>query len=453
MCGLNLVIGKSGAGDLIDRMNRCIAHRGIRSQLNLLANNSVGLGHVRLPIVGLAKKYDCPYIYDRWAITLVGEITNFRRIDPDAESDVAFLAERWVRDPDPAYCFRGLDGFWAFVAVDMETGATHIVTDFLAKKPLYARDDGYGFAISSEIAPLLELGPITRDPLYFSSIQKWGYHIGDRTYAHEIRKLPSSAHWIIHPNQSKYRKYIYDELRPAQTPDLRGAIEDAVRDRIESCDVPLAVLASGGLDSSIVLQLAREIRPDVRVFHADNYEAQWLEYLNIDPANLIYLPTGLDLDLDEVLEDNEGPVDLGSMLPQAQLARSIGMTGIHVAMSGDGADELFGGYRRAREYDSQASDVFEELVYYHLPRLDKLMMSRTIELRSPFLSRFVIEQALALPREDRTEKRILKRIFAGIVPAEIVDRPKQALKSAPVLDDKIAWRRKLVQRFEERMFG
>jgi len=73
--------------------------------------------------------------------------------------------------------------------------------------------------------------------------------------------------------------------------------------------------------------------------------------------------------------------------PQYHLFEAIkGGTNTRIVISGDGADELFGGYRRINEYDSQKSDVFHELTYYHLPRLDKLSMAHTLELRNPFFS-------------------------------------------------------------------
>ena len=97
---------------------------------------------------------------------------------------------------------------------------------------------------------------------------------------------------------------------------------------------------------------------------------------------------------------------------------------------------MFGGYRRINKYDSQKSDVWSELVNYHLPRLDKMMMQHTVELRSPFLARPVVESALGLPYQWRTNKNILKYAFQDILPEEIIDRKKEPLKIEEVRTDK-----------------
>jgi asparagine synthase (glutamine-hydrolysing) len=138
------------------------------------------------------------------------------------------------------------------------------------------------------------------------------------------------------------------------------------------------------------------------------------------------------------------------MLPQYALCRAIKercpLT--PVVITGDGADELFGGYRRMEEYDAQYSDIFEELVLYHLPRLDKMAMAHTLELRSPFLHRKVIEGAMSLSYQSRINKKFLKEIFCDIIPLHIIDRPKKALKSDQVLHDKM-WRHTLIRKFKE----
>jgi hypothetical protein len=107
---------------------------------------------------------------------------------------------------------------------------------------------------------------------------------------------------------------------------------------------------------------------------------------------------------------NESPIDLGSVIPQFHLFEAVKkFSGYRFVLSGDGADELFGGYKRIHEFDSQKSDIFDELSYYHLPRLDKMSMAHTLELRSPFLNLDIVRFALHLPLQWRKDKQILKR--------------------------------------------
>ena len=92
-------------------------------------------------------------------------------------------------------------------------------------------------------------------------------------------------------------------------------------------------------------------------------------------------------------------------------------------------------------------EYFDELVFYHIPRLDKLMMSKTIELRCPFLARPVIESALSLPYKDRMHKAILKKIFEKELPDEILERKKIPLKSPIFKQGGLEYRYKLVDLF------
>ena len=439
MCGINLVF--SDDTEAVMRMNAVSAHRGIRSRI--VKRAGVTIGHVRLPIQDLSEESDQPMTLSGSTVAYVGETFNFRDFAPEARTDLPVLMDLldWDRLGE-------VDGFYAIVWVNDRH--VHALTDPLGKKQLYYRADDHK-AISSEIEPLVSLGPVDPDELYYSMVLKWGYCAYDRTPFVQIRKIPHGQHLVFSlTGEKKYKLSSPDFFEPKRT-NLLAAMRRAVRNRTVS-DVPVSVLLSGGLDSTIVFELLKETGIPFTAYHVENEEAEFLKYLDFpDRVELRVLPEAL-VWTRELLRTNEGPVDLGSVEPQLRLAKAIRSDACHVVLSGDGADELFGGYRRAAEYDSQWSDVFCELPFYHLPRLDRIMMSQTIEMRCPFLSLPVVRHAMSLPWEQRRSKEHLKEVFQGIIPEQILHRRKKPLKSVIVRADSGARRRELVEQHRRTYF-
>jgi len=453
MCGLNFTM----LPGIVDDMNKAISHRGIRSSSKEV--DGAYLGHVRLPIVGLDKKFDQPYEYKGWTILFVGEIYNYEGLNNQAESDIEVLAEYWVKYGERAFSF--FEGMWS--AIFVKDRRAWVFIDPLGKKPLYYCGRGAELTISSEIKPLANLMSGYWDlknlkeifnPLYFSSIKKWGYPLSIETPYRGVYKLDPGVCLLIDLKTGEIgnpRGYPGGTIEVNKNKRLiRPAIEQAVFDRLDASDVPISLLLSGGLDSSIIYKIASNLTHNITCFHSNNGEEEFLNYLDI-PSDIpvVKLENRVSA-LSEILYYNESPVDLGSMINQYQLAEGIKEKGFQVVLSGDGADELFGGYKRILEYDSQYSDIFQELVYYHLPRLDKLNMANTIELRCPFLSHRVIGMALGLSWEERKEKKFLKEIFSDIIPKEILNRKKKALKHPLVLEQgSLKWVRYLCDVFYE----
>ncbi len=429
-------------------MNEDLKHRGIRSTTRSYFN-SVSLGHVRLPIQGLSPRWDHPMTYKNWDGAMVGEAFNFLEIDPIAETDLAVILEHWAKNG--VSCFHSFDGFWAAVFIDQLKKVVHVVTDPLAKKPLYFRTTPQ--AISSEIWPLVNLGKTTENLVYYSMVAKWGYPLDGSTPFNEIRKIGPGVHLRLSKSGQILSTNTYGPwvMRRQSIPNLkvlRRLIELSVHRRLIS-DVPVSLLLSGGLDSTILFKLIEQQTHNFTVFHVENNESEFLDDLNI-PSDIPVIRVPLsNPDLMQALTANQSPVDLGSVLPQYALGQAIRQHGFHVAISGDGADEIFGGYRRAKEYDSQLSDIFQELIYYHLPRLDFLMMASTVELRCPYLATNIIETMAGTPWAIRRSKEILKIVFRDLVPQRIRAREKTPLKIPAVQADKMKWRLNCIKVFRE----
>lgn len=436
MCGLAASLDEKA----LERMGAALSHRGIRSKI---------LGpifHVRLPIVGLDEAHDQPKHSGRHTIAFVGELLDYKSYG-DYECDFELLCrEVTARGPTSLI---GHDGFWAVIDFDEVRRQFMLICDYLAQKPLYYRI--VPFAAASELDAIALAAPVTPNELYFSDVLKWGYCPDPRQtpYKEVMRVLPGET-VIVDALNDTFSRGIVDPLRPRSLSfeETRTEIELAVRRRVMSSDVPVACLTSGGLDSSIVFELARR-HGEPRAYFVDVGNGDDLRNVErLDPRNLTI--TKVPVDIDTALAIMQEPIDLGSLVPQCMLSAAVKE---RVCLTGDGADEMFGGYGRAHRYDSQYSDVFHELPCWHLPRLDRVMMRNKIEVRSPFLARRVVEGALALPRDLRTGKLILTQLFGDLLPKEILLAPKRALRTKDIEHDREGHSVKLVNKFRKAKWG
>jgi len=426
MCGVVASIGPR-AERHVDVGLEAMSYRGVRSSRRDYGGMSIG--HVRLPIVGLDEKWDQPVVMKDWVVAFVGEILDFRDYRPNDECDLNLVLETW--DEEGPTGFRNFDGFWSVVAIEEEKGELHCLTDYLCQKPMYFREDI--MALASEPRALARMAETTLDPVYLAAIRKWGYcPEPNRTPYCEIQRM-NAGEWLTMNRNRGVERRVVDPLCPIVSFDERDLFHEilgAVERRVQSSDVPVACLVSGGLDSSIVYDLARDCG-DIDTFHVENGE--WEDCLRVVRDQVPVLLSHEDLSMGEGLDYMQEPMDLGSLLPQVSLSNAV--KEYRVCLTGDGADEFFGGYGRALRYDSQASDVYHELMNWHLPRLDRVMMRNGIEVRSPFLARKVAGMAMGLPKTLRTDKKILRDVFAHRVP-EAVKRKKKALRTPEVERDR-----------------
>jgi asparagine synthase (glutamine-hydrolysing) len=430
MCGL--ILARSHCSD--EAMSRALAKMSYRGDgepghTTIEAMGGWKIGHLRLAIQDRSAGGNQPFVYGNCLTAFVGEIFNH-----DEVSEQGFIG-RAAKAP---FLFHKADGFWAVVQTDGLTA--NAFTDHLGIKPLYYWPKQQ--IVCSEIEPMFELAPRPYlDETYLSNCIKFGYDYSGRTPYEGIvqlapgRRLELGRTYVgeIHPYWNWFRV-------PSDGLSLRETIQKAIYNRLIG-ERPVALLLSGGLDSSIIYYTLKGF-VQVEAFSVENGESEFLPEdvtpLKVDPVTST-----------EALQVLKAPLDLGSMIPQVQLARAVASAGYNICLTGDGADEVFGGYRRALEYDSQASDVFCELPYYHLPRLDRAMMASTVELRSPYLAPEVIAYGLRLPYQYRTQKEALKHAFSGVVPDRIINRSKHPLKSTAVKEGGLPYRRELVEQFRK----
>ena len=303
--------------------------------------------------------------------------------------------------------------------------------------------------LCSEVKGLTREGLI--DQQFISTVNKWGYNTDNRTIYEDVKRVMPNTIYNFSPGQSPIlliNNYFDWNKNVPTDKSIYELLDKSVSDRLISKKYKVSTLFSGGLDSTIILYFLRKYGADVDVYSIDNdtdgehirfMEKEWdldLKFLDVDPNNISHEEKM------KIYDINDSMIDLGSVIPQYYLFKDIKNK---IVLTGDGADELFGGYRRISEYDSQKSDTFEELPFYHLIRIDRMSMHFTIECRNPFLSHDIIKRALALPFSERTHKKILKDEFRGKIPDKIIDRKKNPLKIKKIRDNEKEYRRGLIE--------
>lgn len=352
-----------------------------------------------------------------------------------------------------------MTGAWSVVVLDKKAGTAYIMTDLLGRDQVYYTDPTLHLEFKTSVS---ECNPSLREEwaneLYFGSVEKFGYHIGKSTWKEGVfRALPGRI--TILGSKFGLMEYNLLDMSLPSGGNLRNLVEDAFYRSLPDNLETLTVFLSGGLDSSIMACLAdkgkKEGHPKlkdatIRYITIMNGEdvgyAADLSHEKGFKLELIKTPEIDDALLSAALRAADSPIDLGSLIPNFYL---FSRAPSNVILTGDGPDELLGGYARIHDYDSQQSDVFQELSYYHLPKLNQTAMSLNKKLLCPYLDYNIICYALALPLEERIDKEPLKEAFADLLPQSIIDRPKFALKSNLVREAKMAHRKHCIELFRK----
>lgn len=365
--------GKLVANAMIDRL----AHRGPDAcgVLEIVdPSTSVALAHRRLSIIDLSTESDQPFTKDGLTLSYNGEIYNYRELRHELEqrgvrfrtgSDTEVVLEAWRAWGTDS--LRRLRGMFAFAVYDEATGALTLARDPLGIKPLYVMRRGEGVVFASELKAIVTaLGPeLTVDPAGMVASAMYYWLPQEYDAVRGVQKLPAGSWAEYRRDGSCVRGSYWDPAEVAAAAargpraDLRETIESSVVAHLVS-DVPVASFLSGGLDSSIVTALAYRADPSIEAYTiAFRTEDQRLEAMpddahyarkmashlgiplheiEINPDIVDLLPRMVDI-LDEPIGD---PAALNTLL-MCEAARAAG---VKVLLSGMGADELFGGYRK-----------------------------------------------------------------------------------------------------------
>ena len=403
MCGIVGYAGRPGAvtANLLAAMRDAIAHRGPDdSGIWASPDGSVVLGHRRLAILDLSPAGAQPMENSsrRSVIVFNGEIYNHEELRRELAADgVHFTGRSDTEVLLAAYdawgerCVARLRGMFAFAIYDQTRRVLFLARDRAGEKPLYWAEHRGGLVFASELKALMADPEFPRrlSPEGLAYYLSFGYVPGDKCILEGVHKLPP-AHclsWSLTGGAPKINRYwdipsarrddasSIDEL----TDDLQRLLTAAVSEQLVA-DVPLAVLLSGGVDSSLVAAIAAQVsHHKVRTFtvtlpnHPRLDESRFArsvaQYLGTDHVELPLDHSSADLVQKLAIQFDE-PIADSSMIPTYLLAKTVSQH-CKVVVGGDGGDELFGGYR------SYQSALQREKLRARLPRAARSLVAAT----------------------------------------------------------------------------
>lgn len=451
MCGF------VGAFDLIQdisvlrgqvlRMAKKIRHRGPDWSGIYCGEKSI-LAHERLSIVGVDSGKQPLYSKDGNLVLAVnGEIYNHKEIrsrypeyefltHSDCEVILALYKDKGVD------LFEDLNGIFAFALYDVENDICLIGRDHMGIIPLYMGYDDHGqFYVASELKALEGVCPNVQEFLP-------GYYMCSAE-GNELKRW-YKRDWMEYDNVKDNKS---DEN------ELRVALESAVHRQLMS-DVPYGVLLSGGLDSSIISAIAK--RYAARRIEDDNQTEAWWPQLHSfavglkDSPDLVaskkvaeYIGTvhhEINFTVEEALDalsdviyhiETYDVTTVRASTPMYLLARFIKSMGVKMVLSGEGADELFGGYLYfhkapdAKAFHEETVRKLDRLHLYDCLRANKSLAAWGVEGRVPFLDKEFMDVAMRLNPQDKMcgngkiEKYILRKTFQDYLPESVAWRQKE----------------------------
>lgn len=451
MCGIvGVFTSKGGVKELRPsalEMSKRIRHRG-PDWSGIFSDEKVILTHERLAIVDPQSGGQPLVSKDKNLILAVnGEIYNHQELRKDL-TDYEFLTHSDCEVILALYRKKGinfiedLNGIFAFALYDKETGTYLIARDHMGIIPLYMGWDKLGnFYVASELKALEGV---------CNKFQE--FLPGHYLYSKEGQELKKwyKRDWMDFEN-------VKDNTSDIAT--LRKGLEDSVHRQLMS-DVPYGVLLSGGLDSSIISAITKKYAAN-RIESGDTQQA-WYPQLHSFAVGLIGSPDlaaakkvaahigsvhheinftvqeGLDAIRDVIYHlETYDVTTIRASTPMYLLARVIKSMGIKMVLSGEGADELFGGYLyfhkapNAKAFHEETVRKLSKLHLYDCLRANKSLAAWGIEGRVPFLDKEFMDIAMRLNPKDKMagngkiEKWILRKAFEDYLPESIAWRQKE----------------------------
>ncbi len=515
MCGISGELrfdGRTPEQERLQRMLAAIARRGPDNE-GTWFDGPLALGHRRLAIIDLSERAHQPMRDHDLGLVFNGTIYNYRELRAElqglghtfrSDGDTEVILKAYAQWGEA--CVERLHGMFAFAIWDRARQALFLARDRLGIKPLYFSRTDSQFRFASNSQALLAAGDVDTAVDAVALHHQFTLHAvipAPRTILKGIRKLPPGHTMTVYADgrEEQRRYWRLKACRPA-TPmseaEWREAIHQAllaaVKKRLDIADVPVGVLLSGGLDSSLLVALAAESGAEkILTFSigfedvpeekgsefefsdrvVERYRTEHRKYVVPNEQVLSRLPEAVDA----MAEPMFGQDAVAFYLLAEQVSKDV-----KAVQSGQGADEVFGGYfwyprmqaeqgtpleRFARHYFDRPHEELMEMVAapYRgddhtsayvaqrltepdadefldqvlrldattlivddpVKRVDNMTMAWGLEARVPFLDHQLVELAAQMPPELKLRsegKHILKEIARPLLPHQVIDRPK-----------------------------
>ncbi len=518
MCGITGIYTKqslTNIRDRVDKMNVSIHHRGPDSD-GVYVDNNLALGFKRLSIIDTRDLANQPFHSDNthWHLVFNGEIYNFKEIknqlqynfktNSDTEVIVASFQEKGVE-----WFLKQANGMFAIAAYNSKTKDFYLVRDRLGIKPLYYYNDGEKLVFSSEIKAILSSGLVKAEfndlavdeylaNRYIRAPYSFFKHIFQVKPGHFLQinqdlTFSDKTYWNLPEKFNMDTNYNEDQI----VKSLDNEIKKSINYRLIS-DVPLGTYLSGGVDSSLITAVTALAKKEpVNTYTIGFDELNEFEYAKLVAEKYHTNHREIILNKEDYLKNwerliayKDAPLGVPNEIPLAVMSSEL-KKDITVVLSGEGADELLGGYGRIyrlpfdysnsdkkdsfynefinkyeyvsrnmrdslintptdyrKEFDAVLEKEFESrsneaniFYYFHqyhvkglLQRVDMTTMQTSVEARVPFLDHNLIEFAyknvpydLKLKWKSEELKEKAKKLTADVY-SEEYDIPKYALR-------------------------
>jgi asparagine synthase (glutamine-hydrolysing) len=440
MCGIVGIFGKN-AGAQHGQLQRMLAAVQSRGEVDeTFCDEHVCVGVRRLKIVDRENAEQPIFSEDTQKFILFnGEIFNYKDIKKELEAKYTFRTNSDTETILHAYeaygdqCVHKLDGQFAFVIYDFQNKTVFAARDHIGVVPLYFVRDDHALYISSVIKALTFLNQ-------------------------PIRVVPPGHTLDTHGNLRAYYTPSHDDLGLSNdqvAAQVKHVVQHAIKKRVDT-DLPVGVIYSGGIDSSIVLHEVCKYHPDVTAFTIGTVDSEdfavsqrFCKERGIKQVTIPLAPAAFGLaNIKHAIETTELSeyLDIINAVISVPLFQRIHQEGIKIVLGGDGSDELFGGYAMYHdisEHEERKLFLYKLATLHktELQRVDRCSMAFEVEARVPFLDVAVVDLALRIPRSlkinNGIEKWIVREAFKEELPDYILGRSKNPLSYSSGLHERV----------------